>query len=134
MVQKFELQQKINEENGIEYHKNINLNGYTVYRGESFISFRLVDIKNKKVVIIDYIYITSKTNLIQLLSWCVNFWSGNAVKYVYYKEHKRMSNIVSKCFPQLGFTIKESTYNNWKHPWVSTNGFDETDIIEAYTE
>ena len=64
---------KINEENGIEYHKNINLNGYTVYRGESFISFRLVDIKNKKVVIIDYIYITSKTNLIQLLSWCVNF-------------------------------------------------------------
>ena len=85
-MKKIELQKVINSENGINYHRNINLSGYTIYRDKSFISFRLMTVKEKQICVIDYIFITSKKDLIQLLSWCINFWSGNAVKYIYYKE------------------------------------------------
>ncbi len=132
-IHKIELQKLINSENGINYHRNVNLNGYTVYRGKSFISFRLLNINNKEVVIIDYMFMTSKKDLLQLLSWCVNFWSGNAVKYIYYKEHHKKSNIAEKCLPSLGFHVQQSTYDNWKYEWTSTNGFDENEIIEAFT-
>ncbi len=132
-MKKLELQKVINSENGINYHRNINLSGYTAYRDKSFISFRLMTVKEKQICVIDYIFITSKKDLIQLLSWCINFWSGNAVKYIYYKEHHRKANVIQKVLPALGFKVCNSTYDNWKHDWKSTNGFDESDIIEAYT-
>lgn len=132
-MKKIELQKIINSENGINYHRNVNLSGYTAYRDKSFISFRLMTVKNKQICVIDYMFITSKKDLIQLLSWCINFWSGNAVKYIYYKEHHRNANIIQKALPALGFQVCNSTYTNWKHEWKSTNGFDESDIIEAYT-
>lgn len=132
-VKKLEMQQLINEENGTNYHRNINLSGYTVYRDKSFISFRIMNIKNKPIVVIDYMYITNKKDMIQILSWCINFWSGNAVRYIYYKEHKRKSNIV-KSLKSLGFNIAETTYNKWKYDWKSTNGFSENEIIEAFTD
>ena len=83
-------------------------------------------------VVIDYIYVTSKTDFVQLISWCVNFWTGNAVKYVYYKEHRRKSNVV-KTLKSLGFQVNNIKYNNWKHEWTSTNGFAEDDVIEVHT-
>lgn len=132
-VKKLEMQQLINDENGENYHRNINLNGYTVYRDKSFISFRILSVKNKPIVVIDYIYITNKKDLIQLLSWCINFWSGNSVRYIYYKEHKRKSNII-KSLSSLGFTVSETTCNKWKHQWKSTNGFSESAVIEAFTD
>lgn len=132
-VKKLEMQQLINDENGENYHRNINLNGYTVYRDKSFISFRILSVKNKPIVVIDYIYITNKKDLVQLLSWCINFWSGNSVRYIYYKEHKRKSNII-KSLSSLGFTVSETTCNKWKHQWKSTNGFSESAVIEAFTD
>ena len=132
-MKKIELQKIINAENGINYHRNVNLSGYTVYRDKSFISFRIMTVKTKQIVVIDYIFITSKKDLIQLFSWCINFWSGNAVKYIYYKEHHRNANIVEKCLPALGLTVQRSQCEKWKHTWTSTNGYDENDIIEAYT-
>ena len=132
-MKKIELQKVINSENGINYHRNINLSGYTIYRDKSFISFRLMKKKQKQICVIDYMFITSKKDLIQLLSWCINFWSGNAVKYIYYKEHHRKANVIEKALPTLGFHVCNSSYNNWKHDWKSTNGYEESDIIEAYT-
>ena len=132
-LQKIELQKLINSENGINYHRNVNLSGYTVYRDKSFISFRIMTVNNKEVVIIDYMFITSKKDLMQLLSWFINFWSGNAVKYIYYKEHHKKSNVAEKCLPTLGFTVQNTTYKKWKHDWKSTNGYEEFDVIEAYT-
>lgn len=131
-LKKVELQRLINDENGINYHKNVKLNGYVIYRGNSFMAFRLMEVNNMPTVVIDYIYVTSKTDFVQLISWCVNFWTGNAVKYVYYKEHRRKSNVV-KTLKALGFQVNNIKYNNWKHEWTSTNGFAEDDVIEVHT-
>ena len=57
-MKKIELQKIINAENGINYHRNVNLSGYTVYRDKSFISFRIMTVKTKQIVVIDYIFIT----------------------------------------------------------------------------
>lgn len=136
-AKKHEIQQYINDENGIDFAKNIPLDGYVFYKGDSFIAFNIVEVKLKKktinTAIIQYIYVTSKNSLVKLLSFTVNFFAGNNVKFIYLKEHKRQSNIVKKYFSTLGFTIKE--YNapgTWQYPWTSTNGFDEDDILEAY--
>ncbi len=131
-LKKVELQKLINDENGTNYHRNVKLNGYVIYRGDSFIAFRLMDVNNMPCVVVDYIYITSKNDFIQLMSWCINFWSGNAVKYVYYKEHRRKST-VSKMLTSLGFQVKSIKYHGWKHQWTSTNGYAEEDVIEAHT-
>jgi hypothetical protein len=131
-MKKLQLQKLINKENGINYHRNVDLSGYTVYRGDSFISFRFVEIKGFTTVIIDYIYVTNKNDLLKLFSWCLNFWSGNAAKFIYYKEHKRKSNVVKKYLPLLGFKTQDATYTKWKHDWTSTNGYDESEIIESF--
>lgn len=135
IIQKANMQKIIDKEHGKEYHKNVNLSGYTVYRGDSFITFRFVTLgKNARVcVYIDYIYVTSRTNLIKLLAWCMNFWAGNGTKCIYYASHKRKANFVEKTFPSLDFKVNECTKsNNWKYEWKSTNGFSEDQIIEAF--
>ena len=118
-LMKIDLQKKIDKEHGINYHRNVDLaNSYTVYRNSSFISFKFVEINGINTVEISYIYITDKTSLVKLITWCINFWSGNAVKYIYYKEHVKKSNVVE---------------NGWKHEWTSTNGYKESNILEMYT-
>jgi hypothetical protein len=84
-------------------------------------------------VVIDNIYVTSKTDLIKLLSFCINFFSGNNCKYIYLKEHRRQANYVQKYLSVLGFEVKTGTKKTpWKYDWVSTNGFAEDEILEAY--
>lgn len=132
-LKKKELQKLINNEHGINYHRNINLSGYTVYRKDSFISFHFVDVNGIKTVVIDYIYIVNKTDLVKLISFCVHFFDGNGVKFIYYREHKRDSNVVQKFFTTIGFDVHEQHRNGvWKHEWTSTNGYDENEIVEAY--
>lgn len=131
-IKKAEMQKLIDAENGIDYCKNINLNGYAVYKDKSFISFRILTIIDKPVVVIEYLYIVNKRDFMQLLSWCVDFWQGNDVKYIYHKEHKRPANII-KSLTSLGFNLSEAVCDKWKHDWKSTNGFPESEIIEAYT-
>lgn len=132
-IKKAELQKLINNEHGINFHRNIRLSGFTVYKKDSFISFHFVTVNGINIVVIDYIYVTGKRDLIKLLSFCINFWSGNAVKFIYYKEHKRQANYVKKYFSTLGFTvIEQNKPGTWKKEWTSTNGFHEDDILEAY--
>lgn len=132
-LQKKELERRINDEHGINYHKNINLSGYTVYRQSSFITFHFVEINNVNTVVVDYVYVTNKTSFIKLFSWCINFFAGNNVKFIYLKEHKRQSNVVKKYLETVGFTVTESKNSHaWQHAWTSTNGFNEDEIIEAY--
>lgn len=131
---RYELQQLINEEHGIEFHKNIYLNGYTVYKGKSFISFHFIEVNGINTTTIDYIYLVNKHDLLQLLAFCIEFWAGQHVKFVYYKEHKRVANYVNKYFTELGFTVLEQTRDDaWARPWISTNGFAENEILEAFT-
>lgn len=134
-MKKSTMQKIIDMENGIGYHKNVDLSGYTVYRGDSFITFRFLTIgeNNRVVVYVDYIYVTNKTNLIKLLGWCMNFWAGNDVKSIYYSSHKRKANYVEKSFPSLDFKVTERDKSNkWKYIWKSTNGYKENKIVEAF--
>ena len=133
-IQKLEMQKLINEENGINFHKNIDLSGYTFYRGvDNFISFKLIEVNNIQVAKINYIYVTSKKNLIKLLSLCINFWSGNAVKYIYFVEHLRSANYCQKYLKTLGFNILEEERDNfWEYEYKSTNGYKENEIREYH--
>lgn len=129
---RLELQTRINDENGINYHRNINLSGYIMYRRDSFIAFRFKEVNGICGVVIDYVAVTNKTDLIKLLSFCINFWAGHAAKFIYLKEHARQSNIVEKYFKTLGFDIMKSDDAVWKHKWTSTNGYSESEIVEAF--
>ena len=130
---KVEMQKCINDEHGSNYSKNIDLNGYIFYRGKSFISFKLQNIKNINVCCITYIYLVNKKDLIKLLSFCINFWAGNNCKYIYMLEHAREANYCEEYLESLGFKIvKEKRPNCFKHKFKSSNGFKEDEIIEYY--
>ena len=130
---KFELQKLINDENGINFHKNIDLSGYTFYKGKSFISFKLVEVNNVQTAVIKYIYLINKNDLIKLLSFCINFWAGNNVKFIYFLEHAREANYCQKYLKTIGFTlIEEERSNAWKHEYKSTNGYKENEIREYF--
>lgn len=130
---KKEMQKLIDAENGINYHRNVDLSGYTFYKGKSFISFKLVEVNNTTVCLIKYIYLINKNDLIKLLSFCINFWAGNQVKFIYLMEHKRKPTYVKNYFSILGFKLNEQNKPNaFKYHFESTNGFDENDILEAY--
>ena len=133
-IKKIDMQKLIDSEHGVDFQKNVNLNGYTVYRGSSFMTFRFININNKNIVYIDYIYVTNKTNLLKLFAWCINFWSGMKTEAIYFSEHMRKANYIQKYLPLLGFNIIESERKKpWKHKWTSTNGFPENQMLEAIT-
>ena len=129
---KVKLQRLINEEHGTNYHRNVPLDGYTITLGDAFISFGLREVNGFTVAVIHYIYVTKKADLISLLAYCINMWSGYGVKMIYYREHKRKSNII-KTFTHIGFDVHNTQVKNWAHQWVSTNGFGENECIEAFT-
>lgn len=129
---KVKIQKLINDEHGTNYHRNVPLDGYTITLGEAFISFGFREVNGYTIAVVHYIYVTKKEELVSLLAYCVNMWSGYGVKMIYYREHKRKSNII-KTFSHLGFDVHDAKANHWSHQWISTNGFAEDDCIEAYT-
>jgi len=130
---KFEMQKLINDENGINFHRNIDLGGYCFYKGKSFISFKIEMINGVNVCIIKYIYLTNKNDLVKLLSFCINFWAGHTVKFIYFLEHARTPNYCKKYLTSLGFTlVEEERPGVFKHEYKSTNGSKEDEIREYY--
>ncbi len=133
-LQKVELQKMINSEHGINYHKNVNLSGWTFYKGDSFITFRIMDVNDVAVCVLEYIYITCKEDLLQLFARSVDFWHGNNVKYIYYRAHRCNQTVAETILPTLGFSVANlRNYKKWKYKWTSTNGYSENDVIEAHS-
>ena len=87
MNKKDELRKLIDDENGPKFSKNIDLDGWIFYRRDSFISFKIVNVNDVNTVVIQYIYIVNKNDLIKLLSQCINFWTSNDAKFIYFLEH-----------------------------------------------
>ena len=127
------LKDYIDDENGIQYHKNIPLDGYVITYGESFITFAYREINGFNIAIINYIYVLDKNAFYQLMAFCIKMWEGYKVKMIYYREHRRKSNAV-KSLSTMDFLVTSVKKNNWKHPWVSTNGYDESDCIEVFSK
>lgn len=132
-VKKVELKKLIDDENGPDFSQNIDLNGWIFYRKSSFISFKIADVSGVQTVVIQYIYLTNKKDLVKLLSQCINFWTSQDVKFVYFLEHMREANYCEKYLSLLGFNIiTENRPGVWKYKYKSTNGFDEDDIREYF--
>lgn len=129
---KAKIKALIDDEHGQHYCRNIPLDGFTITLSDAFISFCFREIDSSVIAVISYIYVTSKEDLISLLGYCINLWSGYNVKMIYYREHKRKSNII-KLLKYLDFDVTSIKKNNWKYKWTSTNGFKEDDCIEAFT-
>ena len=130
---KMEMKTLIDAENGVNFSRNIDLNGWIFYKGKSFISFKLVEINGVTVANIKYIYLLNKNDLIKLLSFCIDFWAGNNVKMIYFLEHAREANYCKKYLSAIGFSILEEERENiWKYHYKSTNGYKENDIREYY--
>jgi hypothetical protein len=129
---KQDLKNRIDAEHGEGYSKNINLNGYTVCYGDAFISFHFIEMDNVNSVFIDYMYVTKKSEFIKLWSFCTNFWTGNKVQFIYYSGHRRVANFDEKYLTAIDFHFDRINKSNWKSPWKSTNGFTESEGVEAF--
>jgi len=130
---KAEIRKLIDDENGVNFHRNIDLSGYVFFKGKDFISFKIVDVNGTNVVAIKYIYLTNKHNLIKLLSFCIDFWAGNNCKAIYFLEHARAANYCKKYFKTIGFeVIEEERTNIWKYEYTSNNGYKENEIREYF--
>lgn len=133
MDKKDELRKLIDDENGPKFSRNIDLDGWIFYRRDSFISFKIVNVNNINTVVIQYIYIVNKNDLIKLLSQCINFWTSNDAKFIYFLEHARDANYCKKYLSLLDFNIvEENRPGVWKHDYKSTNGYGRDDIREYY--
>lgn len=133
MSKKLELQALIDEENGLGFHKNIDLSGYTFYKGSSFISFKFYDYNGINICKVCYIYITSQKDFIKLLSFAVDFWAGNNVKFIYFLEHVREANYCKKFLKTIGFTLNEIEDKKiFKHIYVPKIKKDMYRAIEYY--
>ena len=133
-LHRVELQKIINSEHGINYHRNVNLSGWVFEKGDSFISFRIMDVNDISICVIEYIFITNPDDLLQLFARCIDFWRGNNVRYIYYRAHRCNQNVAETILPTLGFNVTNiKNFKKWKYKWTSTNGFSEKDIIEANT-
>lgn len=133
-TKKYELRKIIDAEHGKDFSKNIDLSGWTFYRGSSFISFKILSINDINTAVIKYVYITNKDDLVKLLATCMNFWELNQVQMIYLLEHKRVANYVKKYFVEtLGFDlIDEVRPGVWAYNFKSTNGYKEEDILEYF--
>jgi hypothetical protein len=121
MLTEEEKVRAIDDENGVGFSKNINMRGYTFTKNGSFITFEFKEFKESEdtegitCCSIKYIYWKNVNDLFTVLASCCNFWMGNRVKFIYYKE-KRKENSIIDVLHDLGFK-KESISVNWKYPF-----------------
>jgi hypothetical protein len=129
-----ELEKLINDENGINFHRNIDLDRSWVIKFEdSFIAYKLTRVNGKSIAQIVYSYFVSKKDTIKLLAWCGQHWNTENVQYVYGLEHQRKANAMKKYLKALGFKcISENRPDVWDYKYISTNGYHEDDINEYF--
>lgn len=110
---KQEIREVIDKENGEGFSNNINLNGYVFIKNESFIIFEFKYIEDILVCHIKYIYYTNEKDLINVLVYCCNFWMGNKVQFIFYKE-KFKKNSAVKFLKDLNFRVEIVDSPKWK--------------------
>ena len=112
---KEEIQNIIDSENGKGYYRNINLKGYTFTKNRSFIIFELKTLEDIRICHIKYIHFEDEKDLINIMAYCCNFWMGNKVQFIYYKEKDRKSSEKIKDFLRsLNFRIETIDRPNWR--------------------
>lgn len=112
---KLELISKINEEDGENYALNVNLNGYTFFKNGSFIIFEFKSLEDVQICHIKYIYFKNKKDLMTILVNCCNFWMGNKVQFIFYKEKSNRENSAVKFLKDLKFRVDIISNPKWKY-------------------
>ena len=134
-ITKEKMKDLIDSENGKGFSKNIDLSGYSFFKNNSFISFRITKVQGVNIVHIKYFYAENKEELISILAYASNFWMGYNIKFIYYKEKKKKP-YVTKIFKNLGFKVNEDPeLPDWKHSFeCSIHGKEKCNcsIIEVY--
>lgn len=108
------IRQIIDEENGAGYSSNINLQGYTFTKNGSFITFEFKYIESVKICHIKYIYFKTEKDLRTLMVNCCNFWMGNKVQFIFYKEKAKKKTAIP-FLKNLNFRIERVDKPMWKY-------------------
>lgn len=112
-ITKADIRAAIDRDNGKGYSSNINLNGYVFTKRNSFIVFELKNIEDVRVCHIKYIHWENERELMNILTCCCNFWMGNRVQFIFYKEKERKGGTV-QYLKDLGFREEIADPVKWK--------------------
>lgn len=118
-MDKERIKELIDKEQGEKFSENISLNGYTFYKNNSFIIFKITQVEGDiSVANIKYIYSDNKEDLISIIAFACNFWLGTNVKFIYYKEKKKAPYVINT-MKRLGFRIIDDRISvNWPVKFV----------------
>ena len=116
-----EIRAIIDEENGKGFSLNINLNGYVFTKNGSFIIFEFRNLEDIKICHIKYIYIKNKKDFITILVNCCNFWMGNSVQFIFFKEKKKRGESAIKMLQELNFRMETLQNHKWKYEFNCLN-------------
>lgn len=111
---KDDIRQIIDSENGEGYSYNINLNGYTFTKNGSFIVFEFKWVEDVKICHIKYIYFKNVKDLVTIMVNCCNFWMGNRVQFIFYKEKEKAVSAI-KFLENLNFRVEVIDSPKWKY-------------------
>ena len=112
---KEEIREIIDSENGKDFSFNINLNGYVFTKNGSFIVFEFKNVEGIKICHIKYIHFNNEKDLITILSNCCNFWMGNGIRFIFYKEKERDTNSPIEILESLNFRKDIIDKHLWKY-------------------
>lgn len=118
-MNKDEIRKIIDEENGKGYSNNINLRGYTFTKNNSFIIFEFKTIEDVRICHIKYIYFKNIQDLVTIMVNCCNFWMGNKVQFIFYKEKKKKVSAL-KLLEELNFRLEQIDYPKWRYEFECT--------------
>ena len=130
-MNKDEMLDIVEKENGIRYKKNIPKNSLFLTNDTGFVIFEKRKIEKTQVLLIHYIYASSYSEVIELFSGLFDYIIGNEIKFVYFVQHRRKAIYAEKYLKSIGFQVKYID-KKWKRRWKSTNGYDERHAIEGY--
>lgn len=113
-ITKDEIREIIDKENGERYSLNVNLNGYTFTKNGSFIIFEFKYVEDVKICHVKYIYFKSIQDLITIMVNCCNFWMGNKIQFIFYKEKRKKISAI-KFLEELNFRSEIINNPQWKY-------------------
>ena len=137
-ITKQEMKDIIDIENGDGFHRNVDLNGFNFIKNRTFSCFKIYRLMNVNSVIISYIHMESKAELMSLLAYSTNFWMGKRVKFIYFmqKENSYSKELFSE-LRKLGFKVmtRDHLPDDFKYSYdCLEDSFEcECQIYEAHT-
>lgn len=131
-LSKDDIRKIIDQENGEGYSNNVNLNGYTFTKNGSFIVFEFKILEDVKICHIKYIYFKNVKDLVTIMVNCCNFWMGNKVQFIFYKEKEKMVSAI-KFLENLNFRAEIIDAPTWKYKFKCKQHENEKCTCSVYS-